>query len=136
MMFNKLGIVKMVATGIVGIGTGKIIGQIIKNNTAAPETLIDRVTMTAAAWVISSVVTAVTKKHADEMIDEFVNGVTKTVDKFKTADKLNRINKGQSTFSDEGLDQAKFRKDEDDRWVPISDEDYKSNQGIDETATN
>lgn len=126
---NALRVVKFVASGVVGLGTSKVVSGIIKNH-VTPETLIDKVTITAASWVISGIATTATKKYSDETIDEGVKAVKNIVKEFKTSAQLGRINKGESTFETEGLDQARFRKDEGGKWVAISDEDYESNQGI------
>lgn len=121
MSFDKIKIVKFVATGIVGMGTGKIVGRIIKNN-ITPETLIEKVTVTAAAWVISAVITKATKGFVDEQIDDAVETVSTIVEKVKLAEKLGRINKDQSTFEKEGLDENDFvRHEKTQRWVKKPD---------------
>lgn len=107
---NALSAVKFVASGVVGIGAGKIVGKIIKNN-VSPETLIDKVTVVSASWVISGIVTTATKKYTNEMIDETYNGVVGIVDKFKLDAKLGRISRGESTFETEGLNSADYIKD-------------------------
>jgi hypothetical protein len=116
--FDKIKLVKFVASSIVGLGTGKIVGRIIKNN-ITPETLIEKVTVTAAAWVIAGVVTKATKQYTDETIDDLVENVTGIIDKIKTAEKLTRVSKGQSTFEDEGLDPNQYEKNDSGKWVRI-----------------
>jgi len=111
MSFNALGLVKLAASGVVGIGTGKIIGQIIKNNVAAPETMLDKVTVTAAAWVIGGVVTTATKKYTNETIDEVAGAVTGMFEKFRLDARLGRVNRGESTLVEEGLDPTQFEQD-------------------------
>jgi hypothetical protein len=125
MNINALSITKFVAAGIVGIGTGKIVGKIIKDH-VKPETLIDKVTVTAAAWVISAVVTKATKQYTEETIDEVVEMVTTGVGKIKLNTKLNNISDGHTTFEKEGLDPSQFRKNEKGRWAPIGDEEKES----------
>lgn len=116
MGFTKLGVAKFIVSGIVGIGTGKIVGRIIREH-ITPETLIDKITVTAAAWVIGAVATEMTKSYTHDTIDQVVETVTTTIDRFKTNEKLNRVNKGESTFEQEGLDPARFQKDENNVWT-------------------
>lgn len=119
--FTKLGVAKFVVSGIVGIGTGKIVGRIIREH-ITPETLIDKITVTAAAWVIGALATEATKSYTNDAIDQVVETVTTTVNKFKLNEKVNRINTGESTFEKEGLDPSKFHKDENNVWA-FSDKD-------------
>lgn len=115
-MFNALTAVKFAVSGIVGIGTGKIVGGVIKNN-ISPETLIDKVTVTAAAWVIGAMATKATKTHTDEMIDEVYEGVTKVYRETQDKNKLSRINAGTSTWEKEGLDRDDYVMNADAVWV-------------------
>jgi len=115
LMFNALSAVKFVASGIVGIGTGKIVGRIIRNN-ITPETLVEKVSVTAAAWVIGSMAAKATKQYTDEIIDETATSVKEVVENIKTAGKLSRINKGESGFESEGLDKNDFVQDKDLFW--------------------
>lgn len=121
-MFNALSVAKVVISGVVGVGTGKIVAKIIKNN-VNPETLLDKVTITAAAWVIGAVTTEYTKKYTDDTIDNVVKLATETIDKFKLGAKLNRIEREESTFEDEGLNRDDFTRGADDKWHPIKVED-------------
>lgn len=114
-MFSALSAAKWVVSGVVGIGTGKIVGGIVKNHVAI-ETQIDKVTITAASWVISAMAVKATKNHTNELIDEVVGGVTEAVSDIKLAQKLNRINKGESTFENEGLNEADFEKTVDGKY--------------------
>lgn len=116
MSFSKLSAAKFVVSGVVGIGTGKIVGKIIKAH-VTPETIIDKVTTTAAAWVIAAIATERTKKYTDDVIDDIANQATLVIDKFKTSEKLARVNRGESTIEKEGLDPTKFRQGSDGRWV-------------------
>lgn len=129
MNLNALAVVKFVASGVVGIGTGKIVGKIIKNN-VTPETLIDKVTVLAAGWVIAGIATNATKKYTDDMVDDVVKAATVVVDKVKTDNKLNRINRFESTFEKEGLDPSKFKRNDSDKWVPIKDTDTKPTEAF------
>lgn len=106
-MFNALSVAKLAVSGVVGLGTGKIVGAVIKNH-VSPETLIDKVTITAASWVIGAMATKATKDATGEMIDETYEGVVGGIKQFKLAQKLNRINSKTSTFEAEGLDEGDF----------------------------
>lgn len=118
-MFNALSATKFVVSGLVGIGTAKIVTQVIKNNVTS-ETLIDKVTMLAAAWSIGGVAAKVTKKYTEDSIDDIAKGVVFYVDKAKLASKLGRINREESTFEKEGLTADDYRKSpETNKWVKI-----------------
>lgn len=117
MNFSKLGVAKILISGVVGIGTGKIVGKVIKNNISA-DTLVDKVTVTAAAWVIGAIATERTKAYTNDMIDDLAKNACEIIDKVKLADKLGRINRNQSTFQNEGLNISDFHKNENGKWVP------------------
>lgn len=120
-MFNALSVVKVAVSGVVGIGTGKIVSAVIKNN-VSPESLIDKVTIVAASWTLSGVVTTATKKYTNEMIDEVYNGVTEFVDNAKERAALRRISDGETDWADEGLDENDFaRSPQTGRWVRRTD---------------
>lgn len=126
MDFSKLGLVKMAVSGVVGVGTGKIVGKIIKNN-ITPETLIDKITVGAAAWTIGGIATEATKKYTSEMIDDIYNAGTEIVEMLKMNQKLGRINRNESTFEQEGLDPLNFRrKATTGKWEPKPEENTKS----------
>lgn len=111
MNFNPLAITKLVLSGVVGIGTGKVVSQIIKSNIATPETFVDKVTMTAAIWVIGGVATNATKKYTNELVDDVVKAGSEIVDHFKLQAKLGRIDRKESTFEKEELDPEDFVQD-------------------------
>lgn len=117
-MFNALSVLKFAASGVVAIGTSKIVGQVIKTHVTT-ETLIDKVTVTAAAWVLSGVVTTATKDYTNKTIDDIAGSISEVISKQKVALKLARINRGESTFEQEGLDASKFHKKDDQKWYPI-----------------
>lgn len=127
-MFTALSAVKFAVSGIVGMGTAKVVSGIVKNNVSA-ENLVDKVTILSATWVLSGVVTTASKKYTNDMIDDVAKSITDVLGQLKAKAKLNRINRGESTFVDEGLDQTRFRK-ENDQWVPISDKEWNENHGI------
>lgn len=127
-MFSKLSVVKYIATGIVGIGTGKIVGNIIKNNVPI-NSLADRITVTAASFIITGLVTQATKNHTDEMIDNVVGTVTKVVDNVKTSAKIDKVNRGESTIDEEGLDVSKLQRNDQGKWEKIKDFDIPTTDG-------
>lgn len=118
MSLTALKVAKFAVSGLVGIGTGKIVGAVIKNH-VTPETTIDKVTVTAAAWVISAMVTKATKNATNEMIDDAVKTAVEVVDNFKENAKLGRINRKESNFEKEKLDVNNYEKDEAGNWHPI-----------------
>lgn len=134
MKFNALSVVKVVASGVVGLGTAKIVGSIIKDH-VKPETLIDKITVTAAASVISGIVTNATKDYTKQTIDDVVETAATLIDQLKTSQKVAKINRGESTFEKEGLDQSRFRKNEKGHWVQISQEEWEDIHGVDPTTT-
>lgn len=115
-MFSKLNAVKFVASSVVGIGAGKIVGQIIKDN-IKPETMVEKVTMTAATFAIGGLVAAAAKKYTSDQIDEVASAVVRTVTVMKEAEKLGRINRGESTFEKEGLNESEFKRDAKGKWA-------------------
>ena len=64
--------VKFAVSGIVGIGTTKIVRTIIDNN-IEPETTKDKVTVGAASIVVGMAAADYTKSYTDTTIDEIVN---------------------------------------------------------------
>jgi hypothetical protein len=118
-MFNALSAVKFVASTIVGIGSGKIVSGIIKNNVSA-ETLFDKVAVLGAAWMMGGMASKATRTFSDDLIDETAEFISESVKRVKLANKLARINRHESSFKDEGLDETDFVKDsETGRWKPV-----------------
>ena len=117
MKINPLSLAKFAASAIVGIGTGKIVGAIIKD-AVKPEKLIEKITVGAASWVIAGIATEATKKYTNEMIDDVAKAVNAVVDTVKLNGKINRVNAGLSTLEEEGLNQAEFEKNDEGKWVP------------------
>lgn len=68
---SKLSIVKGAINIVVGLGTSKIVADIIRNNTN-PTTVVDKVSTVSAAFVIGSMVGDATKEYTDAKIDEIV----------------------------------------------------------------
>lgn len=122
-MFNALTAVKFVTAGVVGIGTGKIVSSVIKNNVAAPDSIFDKVSMISASWVIGGIVSTATKKFTNEMIDDTYQAGVTIVEKFKLDAKLGRINRHESTFEQEGLKPSDFVSDDNGKWSPIKNAD-------------
>lgn len=115
-MFSALSAVKFAVTGVVGIGTGKIVGAIIKNN-VSPETLVDKTSIAAATWAISGLVTTTAKAYTDKTIDQVHGFGVGMVKRFKVDGALGRINRKESTFEKEGLDPMEFMMDDSKKWV-------------------
>ena len=118
MQITKLGVAKFLVSGVVGIGTGKIVGSIIRHH-VKPTTLIDKVSIAAATVVISAIASDRTKDYTNEWIDDLVGKVSEVKNQIQIQQKLQRINSNQSTFEDEGLDPSDFRQDENGKWKPI-----------------
>lgn len=110
MEFSKLGVAKFVASAIVGVGTGKIISKIVKDH-VTPETIVDKIAVTAAVWALGGVVGEATKTYTNNMIDETVGAVAGVVNQFKESAKLDRISRGESTYEKEGLDPEDYVQD-------------------------
>lgn len=122
MSFTKLlPAAKFIIASVVGVGTGKIVKEIIKNNVSAPETLIDKATMASAAFVIGGIASQASKKYTNEMVDDGVQIATRLYTSYKHGEKLHRINRFESTFEKEGLDPTKYIKDDKDKWVAKKD---------------
>jgi hypothetical protein len=68
---KKIEILKKAVTTVVGIGTAKIVREIIKNNVNT-ETTFQRVSVTAASAAIGGAVSDLTKQYTDHQIDEIV----------------------------------------------------------------
>jgi hypothetical protein len=66
---KKLEILKKAVSVIVGIGTAKIIHEIIKNNVDTDSTY-SKVTVTAASTAIGGAVSELTQQYTDRMIDQ------------------------------------------------------------------
>jgi transcriptional regulatory protein LevR len=73
---KKIEILKKAVTTIVGIGTAKIIREVIKNNVDT-ETVTSMVTVTAASAAIGGAVSELTKQYTDTTIDEMVEFIQK-----------------------------------------------------------
>lgn len=116
MKFSMLGVTKLVATGVVGMGVNKVVAGVIKNHVTV-ETLFDKVAVTAATWVITGIAVSRSEQYVSDHIDDVVATGHKVVDKFKLEAKLGRIIRKESTFEQEGLDQNDFVKNpKNGRW--------------------
>lgn len=67
--------IKFTVSGIVGIGTTKIVRTIIENN-VEPETTKDKVTVGMASVAIGMMAADATKKYTNTFIDEAVELIT------------------------------------------------------------
>lgn len=121
MNFDKLGVAKFIVSGVVGIGTGKIVSSIIKSH-VTPTTLVDKVTIAAASWVIGGIATERAKAYVDDTIDYVVQNADNFVSHVKLQQKLSRVNRGDSTLEKEGLSITNFRKNAEGKWERIKDE--------------
>lgn len=115
MNFSTLGVVKVVVSGIVGIGTGKIVGKIIKDH-VQPVTLIEKVTVIGASWAIGAFASEKMKKYTDEQVDSIVESFTSVKDKVKENLTLTKVNRGEQTFEESGLDPAKYHLNSEGKW--------------------
>jgi hypothetical protein len=68
---TKLDIAKKAISLTVGFGTSAIVGSVIKNN-SAPENLPEKVAMPVAAFMLTMMVSDVTKRYTDAKVDEVV----------------------------------------------------------------
>jgi hypothetical protein len=73
---KKIDMFKKAVTTIVGIGTAKIVREVIKNNVDT-ETVASMVTVTAASAAIGGAVSELTQQYTDRQIDEIVAFVSK-----------------------------------------------------------
>lgn len=119
MNITALSAIKFGVSGIVGIGTGKVVGKIIRNNAGDVTNLIDKVSMTAATWVISGIATTAAKKFTNDSIDDIYTTVKGQIDHFKLSAKLSRISDKKSTFEAEGLNKDDYILDvKSGSWKP------------------
>ena len=73
---KKIEILKKAVTFVVGVGTAKIIREVIKNNVDT-EAVTSMVTVTAASAAIGGAVSELTKQYTDTQIDELVEFIQK-----------------------------------------------------------
>jgi len=69
---TKIELTKTVATFIVGAGTTKIVGGIVRHNTD-PKNAADTVAIASATFVIGTMAANQTKQYTDALIDEAVS---------------------------------------------------------------
>lgn len=69
MQINPLSVTKFAVSAIVGSGTSKILGAIIRNN-VTPEKVTDQVAIAGATFVVGAMVAEKTKEYTDRQIDE------------------------------------------------------------------
>jgi hypothetical protein len=81
---NKTEIAKRVVSTVVGLGTTKIVNDVIANNTTA-EKLHEKVEVKAGAVVMGMVVADQTSKYTDQKIDEITAWWSKNVTARQTA---------------------------------------------------
>lgn len=73
---KKIEILKKAVTMVVGVGTAKIIREIIMNNVDT-ESVTSKVTVTAASTAIGGAVSEMTKQYTDHQIDQLVDMIQK-----------------------------------------------------------
>lgn len=64
-------ITKIIASAIVGVGTTKLVSQIINNNIDSPEKLADKVEIAVASAVVGTMAVEQTKSWTNTKIDLF-----------------------------------------------------------------
>lgn len=116
MKFPVLSIAKFVVSGAVGLGAGKVVSAVLKEH-VKPETLFDKVTMTAAAWAISGITATASKKYANDTIDDVYGYGERMWVQIQIQRKLTKINDGEMTFEEAGLDLSQVHKDDAGIWV-------------------
>lgn len=77
---TKLEMLKLAVSGVVGIGTTKIVHGIISSNVEV-ETTVDKVTVTSASFVVGSMAADATKSHTDKMIDDLAANINKALNR-------------------------------------------------------
>jgi hypothetical protein len=82
---KKIDILKKAVTTIVGIGTAKIIREVIKNNVDT-ESVASMVTVTAASAAIGGAVSEFTQKYTDTTIDEMIDLIQKIKNRNKSTE--------------------------------------------------
>jgi hypothetical protein len=75
------------------------------------DTLTDKVTMAAGAWALGGIAAKATRKYTDEYIDTVAGAVKDTRATITETLALGRIDRGESTFADEGLDPKNYMID-------------------------
>lgn len=70
---NKAQIAKKAISWTVGFGAGKIINQIINNNTD-PETPIEKISQKAGGYVLGIMIADAAGNYAAKAIQEFIDG--------------------------------------------------------------
>jgi hypothetical protein len=69
---DKIGFAKKAVSLIVGVGVGKIVGAIVKNN-VSPSNPVDTVAVTAGAFVLGAMVADWTEDYTNAKIDKIVS---------------------------------------------------------------
>lgn len=68
---TKTDVAKNVVSFAVGMGTGKVVREIIKNNTE-PDKVVDKAAVVVASYVLGAIVADIAKAWTDAKIDEIV----------------------------------------------------------------
>lgn len=75
-MFPYLPHAKLAAQIVAGLGVGKIVGDIIRNNVVVTTTL-QKVTVNTGAFVLGSMLVDQSSKHIEETVDNVVSWIEK-----------------------------------------------------------
>ena len=75
---TKLDLTKKAVSVVVGLGTSKIVGDIIKNN-VSPEKTHEIVTVYAGSFVLGSMVADISRQYTDQKIDEIAKWWTENI---------------------------------------------------------
>jgi len=73
---KKLELLKKAVSLIVGLGTAKIVQELIENNVDT-ESATSKVTVTVASYAIGGAVSEMASKYTDHLIDETVEIISK-----------------------------------------------------------
>lgn len=67
---NPLAIIKFVANLAISFGIGNIVGNVIKENSPTNVNLVRKIAIGIGGFFLSSMITDMVTKHADEYIDD------------------------------------------------------------------
>jgi hypothetical protein len=115
MNFNVLGVTKFAVSAIVGIGAGKIVGQMVKS-VVRPETAFDKIAIAGATWVFGAIAAERSKEYTDTTIDNVTNGAIQVKKAIKLRRALSRVNSNKSTLKEEGLDAELLVRNKEGKW--------------------
>ena len=115
------GIVKGIATSVVGAGVAKIVGQAVANNVDQPSKVLHKVQIVAATWVVGGMVGFAARKHIHESVDTLVETAQNIKGILVDWQTLKQVNAGELKMEESGLKVENYEKNEDDKWVEKDD---------------